>query len=153
MKNVLFLTLTILLLLPTFGVAAAPVNFITVEQYKTLQNEVKLLDVRSINSRNKSNLILQKAIWIDPHNESVLLDFIAKSDKNAVYVVFCSCKDDGYSIRLAQQLNDNGFTNVSVLKNGWNSIKDSGIKLAPLNPDEDCHCTDNWPDWHPPLRR
>lgn len=153
MKIIIFL-LCLTLLGSIFQVfaAPAPVKFITANDYQKEQNKVILLDVRSQNSRTKSNRFLAGSDWLDPGSQEAFADFIFKADKTAAYVIFCSCKHDQNSIRLARQLSENGFTNVAVLKGGVEALQSSGIRLTPLDPNKDCGCSIDWPIFPPQQR-
>jgi rhodanese-related sulfurtransferase len=128
--------------LPAFATAApsptpvvneklASVKFITVDEYSA-HPEITLIDVRSIKSRQRSNLGVHGAVWIDPHSEIALKEFVSSADKNKTYSIFCSCPDDGFSINAWQILTQSGFSNVSVLKDGWDAINKKGIKTIQL---------------------
>lgn len=134
-KKLPMLFLCLLVILISIPAYATPikVNFISIENYKSSAENTTLLDVRSSKSRINSNQIVSGAIWIDPNSGQALQDFIATSDKAKSYTIFCSCVDDNYSIRAAQLLTKNRFQNVKVLKGGWDSIKNSGMKLVPLD--------------------
>lgn len=112
-----------------------PYSFITIDDY-TSSNNFALIDVRSEMSRKESNLEVEGEIWINPYREKPLEDFITSHDKDKPYAIFCSCIDDNYSIRAAQVLTKRGFINVKVLKGGWDSIKNSNLKLVKIKGDE-----------------
>lgn len=112
------------------------VHFITIDEYKTNQSGITLLDVRSTNSRERSKLTVPREIWINPKSGQALDSFVVTADKEKSYTVFCSCVDDNYSIRAAQLLTKNGFKHVSVLKGGWDEIIKSGIELSPIKGDQ-----------------
>lgn len=129
----LFALLSTFLFITTAAAEPINVNFVTIEDYIVVKDQTTLIDVRSANSREGSNLGVKKAIWIDPKSGSALQDFIATADKSLSYTIFCSCVDDNYSIRAAQLLVKNGFKNVVVLKGGWDALYDnSTIELAPF---------------------
>lgn len=133
---VLLFTLIFTLFTSTLYASPIPYKFISVDQYKQSQDKITLLDVRSVMSRSRSNLEIKDAIWIDPYSGKALEDFLSSHDKDKQYVIFCSCTEDNYSIRAAQILSKNEFKNVKVLKNGWDSIKSSDIKLTPIKGDD-----------------
>lgn len=120
----------VMLMLSNIASAAQiPYHFITIDEYLKSADSVQMVDVRSVQSRHRSGMEVAKEIWIDPYKKAPLDKFIAGQDKNKAYVVFCSCSDDGYSIRAAQILSRNGFKNVSVLKDGSAVVK---AKLLPM---------------------
>lgn len=131
------LLVTLLLTLFTGTIYASPIpyEFITVDQYQQSQDKITLIDVRSVMSRDRSKLEVQDEIWINPYKEKALEDFISTQDKDKPYVIYCSCTNDNYSIRTAQILTKRGFTNVKVLKDGWDSIQKSNIKLVEIKGD------------------
>ena len=135
MKKQLLLLLVLLsiLVMPTVLANPIEVPFSTIEQYKETVGQSILIDVRSTYSRGDSKKGIQGAIWIDPHSGDALENFEQKEDKAKSYIVFCSCKDDGYSIRAAQILLKNGFQHVSVLKGGWDAILKDGVKTITLD--------------------
>jgi rhodanese-related sulfurtransferase len=126
--------LLLVLLLQTSLLYAQPltVTFVNTDEYRLSKTQITLIDVRSANSREKSKMEVPGSTWIDPLSGPAFKDFIETADKNASYTIFCSCKDDNYSIRAAQLLMKNGFKNVSVLEGGWNSIIKDGIEISPL---------------------
>lgn len=109
-----------------------PYQFISVEDYIQNKDNIIMVDVRSINSRNRSQLELPNEIWINPYKEKPLSDFINNQDKDKQYVVFCSCIDDGYSIKTAQILTEEGFVNVQVLKNGWDALQAANVETIKI---------------------
>ena len=139
MKKVIVMTLIFVFIFSfTALVYAKPIDykFITINEYQKVADQSTLIDVRSINSRNKSKLVIPGEVWINPYSGPELAKFIAASDKDKPYTVFCSCVDDNYSIRTAQLLAKNGFKNVNVLKDGWDSIVKSGLPTVPLREGE-----------------
>lgn len=110
-------------------------HFIAIDEYLKTADSVQMVDVRSVQSRSRSGMEVSGEIWIDPYKKDPLDKFIAEQDKNKAYVVYCSCKDDGYSIRTAQILSKNGFKNVSVLKDGSAVIKDNLLPMVKIKGD------------------
>jgi len=135
-KSKLFtLSIFLFLLLVTSITYANPieVKLVTIEEYKANADHTTLLDVRSVNSRTKSNQAIPGEIWINPYSGNILQNFITSADKNVSYTIFCSCVDDNYSIRAAQILLKNEFKNVTVLKGGWDKLTKSGIKMISID--------------------
>ena len=110
-----------------FAVSAAAqgdeVRFIDVDQYLAAKDNVMLLDVRSAKSRKLSRQEIPGEIWLDPKNEEALDSFLKTADTEKAYVIFCSCPEDKYSIRIAQVLADCNFEKVFVLKDGWDALR------------------------------
>lgn len=133
----LILLFTFLFVLVSSVVSASPVpyTFMTINEYQKAQ-DVQLIDVRSEQSRERSNLQVANEIWINPYKTKPLEDFIANNDKTKSYVIFCSCVKDNYAIRAAQILTKRGFSNVKVLKDGWDSIQKSNMSLIKIKGDE-----------------
>lgn len=125
--SILIALIISILIVPIVFAQQIPVKFVTMQDYKDTQDKPTLIDVRSQNSRANSNLIVPGAIWIDPNSGQALQDFINTADKDKPYIIFCSCPDDNYSVRAAQLLTKNGFKDVMVLKDGWDSIVSSGF--------------------------
>ncbi len=129
----ILLTLLLVMVLSVTAFAKEiPYRFISVDEYINNKDNIVMIDVRSINSRDRSQLELPGEIWINPYKEKPLSDFIDNQDKGKRYVVFCSCIDDGYSIKTAQILTEAGFTKVEVLKNGWDALQKENVETIKI---------------------
>lgn len=137
MKSIrIVLFATVMLMLSSIASAASvSYHFITIDEYLKTADSVQMIDVRSVQSRNRSGMEVSKEIWIDPYKKAPLDKFIAEQNKNKSYVVFCSCPDDGYSIRAAQILSQKGFQNVSVLKDGAAVVKANLLPMTKIKGD------------------
>ena len=93
---------------------------------------VQVVDVRSTQSRARSGKEVPGEIWIDPYKRKPLTEFINTQDKDKAYMIYCSCPDDGYSIRAAQILIDNGFAHVKVLKDAANLILENRLPMEKI---------------------
>lgn len=107
-------------------------SFITLKGYLKAPDAVQVIDVRSEQSRQRSKKEVPGEIWINPYKKKPLDDFIAQQDKSKAYMIFCSCPDDGYSIRAAQILFQNGFTNVKVLKDAAKHIEKGRLPMVDM---------------------
>lgn len=107
-------------------------SFITLKEYLKAHDAVQVIDVRSEQSRQQSGKEVAGEIWINPYKKKPLDDFIAQQDKSKAYMIFCSCPDDGYSIRAAQILFQNGFTNVKVLKDAAKHIEKGRLPMVDM---------------------
>lgn len=107
-------------------------SFITLKEYLKAPDAVQVIDVRSEQSRQRSRKEVVGEIWINPYKRKPLDDFIAQQDKSKTYMIFCSCPDDGYSIRAAQILFQNGFTNVKVLKDAAKHIEKGRLPMVDM---------------------
>ena len=107
-------------------------SFIALKEYLKAPDAVQVIDVRSEQSRQRSKKEVPGEIWINPYKKNPLDDFIAQQDKSKAYMIFCSCPDDGYSIRAAQILFQNGFTNVKVLKDAAKHIEKGRLPMVDM---------------------
>ena len=107
-------------------------SFMTLKEYLKAPDAVQVVDVRSEQSRQRSKKEVPGEIWINPYKKNPLDDFIAQQDKSKAYMIFCSCPDDGYSIRAAQILFQNGFTNVKVLKDAAKHIEKGRLPMVDM---------------------
>lgn len=109
-----------------------PYSFMTIDEYLENPQAVQVIDVRSTQSRARSGKEVPGEIWIDPYKRKPLTEFINTQDKDKAYMIYCSCPDDGYSIRAAQILIDNGFANVKVLKDAANLILENRLPMEKI---------------------
>ena len=107
-------------------------SFMTLKEYLKAPDAVQVIDVRSEQSRQRSKKEVPGEIWINPYKKNPLDDFISQQDKSKAYMIFCSCPDDGYSIRAAQILFQNGFTNVKVLKDAAKHIEKGRLPMVDM---------------------
>lgn len=135
MKKIISSTFLVLLLISSIALAS-PVSYsyISAEEYKTNQQNITLIDVRSPGSRAENKGEVKGEIWINPYKTKPLDDFVASHDKDKAYAVYCSCYDDNYAIRTAQILTKKGFTNVKVIKGGWVALHDAKVDFIPIIP-------------------
>ena len=139
--KLLRISFLLLLVLLSFNVASAAqsqqkeqveYSFITLKEYLNAPDSVQVIDVRSEQSRQQSGKEVAGEIWINPYKKKPLDDFITQQDKSKPYIIFCSCPDDGYSIRAAQILFQNGFTNVKVLKDAAKHIEKGRLPMVDM---------------------
>lgn len=112
-------------------------SFMTIKEYLKAPEAVQVIDVRSEQSRERSKKEVPGEIWINPYKKKPLDDFIAQQDKSKAYMIYCSCPDDGYSIRAAQILFQNGFTNVKVLKDAAKHIEKGRLPMVDMKGEKD----------------
>ena len=139
--KLLRISFLLLLVLLSFNVASpaqsqqkeqVEYSFITLKEYLNAPDAVQVIDVRSEQSRQQSGKEVDGEIWINPYKKKPLDDFITHQDKSKPYMIFCSCPDDGYSIRAAQILFQNGFTNVKVLKDAAKHIEKGRLPMVDM---------------------
>ena len=107
-------------------------HFMTLKEYLKDPSAVQVIDVRSEKSRENNKKEVPGEIWIDPYKKKPLDDFIAQQDKEKAYMIYCSCPDDGYSIRAAQILFQNGFVHVKVLKDAAKHIEKNRLPMVDM---------------------
>lgn len=141
MKSLSHLTLLVLAIMLSISIASTgqaqqkeqiEYSFMTLKEYLKAPDAVQVVDVRSEQSRQRNKKEVAGEIWINPYKKKPLDDFIAQQDKSKVYMIFCSCPDDGYSIRAAQILFQNGFTNVKVLKDAAKHIEKGRLPMVDM---------------------
>ena len=141
MKSLSHLTLLVLAIMLSISIASTgqaqqkeqiEYSFMTLKEYLKAPDAVQVIDVRSEQSRQRSKKEVPGEIWINPYKKKPLDDFIAQKDKSKTYMIFCSCPDDGYSIRAAQILFQNGFTNVKVLKDAAKHIEKGRLPMVDM---------------------
>lgn len=141
MKSLSHLTLLVLAIMLSISIASTgqaqqkeqiEYSFMTLKEYLKAPDAVQVIDVRSEQSREWSKKEVAGEIWINPYKKKPLDDFIAEQDKAKAYMIFCSCPDDGYSIRAAQILFQKGFTNVKVLKDAAKHIEKGRLPMVDM---------------------
>jgi rhodanese-related sulfurtransferase len=141
MKSLSHLTLLVLAIMLSISIASTgqaqqkeqiEYSFMTLKEYLKAPEAVQVIDVRSEQSRERSKKEVPGEIWINPYKKKPLDDFIAQQDKSKAYMIYCSCPDDGYSIRAAQILFQNGFTNVKVLKDAAKHIEKGRLPMVDM---------------------
>ena len=141
MKSLFRLTVFLLTIMLSISIASTgqaqqkeqiEYSFMTLKEYLKAPDAVQVIDVRSEQSRQRSKKEVPGEIWINPYKKNPLDDFIAQQDKSKAYMIFCSCPDDGYSIRAAQILFQNGFTNVKVLKDAAKHIEKGRLPMVDI---------------------
>ena len=141
MKSLFRLTVFLLTIMLSISIASTgqaqqkeqiEYSFMTLKEYLKAPDAVQVVDVRSEQSRQRSKKEVPGEIWINPYKKNPLDDFIAQQDKSKAYMIFCSCPDDGYSIRAAQILFQNGFTNVKVLKDAAKHIEKGRLPMVDM---------------------
>lgn len=146
MKSLSHLTLLVLAIMLSISIASTgqaqqkeqiEYSFMTLKEYLKAPDAVQVIDVRSEQSRQQSGKEVAGEIWINPYKKKPLDDFIAQQDKSKAYMIFCSCPDDGYSIRAAQILFQNGFTNVKVLKDAAKHIEKGRLPMVDMKGEKD----------------
>ena len=141
MKSLFRLTVFLLTIMLSISIASTgqaqqkeqiEYSFMTLKEYLKAPDAVQVIDVRSEQSRQRSKKEVPGEIWINPYKKNPLDDFIAQQDKSKAYMIFCSCPDDGYSIRAAQILFQNGFMNVKVLKDAAKQIEKGRLPMVDM---------------------
>lgn len=91
---------------------------------KLLTSTATFIDVRSINARQRLQKIKPKALWVDPHSLMEINDFLKShiKQKDKEFIIYCSCPDDEYAIAMAEIMDREGYTNVYILKDGFNTL-------------------------------
>lgn len=146
MKSLSHLTLLVLAIMLSISIASTgqsqqkeqiEYSFMTLKEYLKAPEAIQVIDVRSEQSRERSKKEVPGEIWINPYKKKPLDDFIAQQDKSKAYMIYCSCPDDGYSIRAAQILFQNGFTNVKVLKDAAKHIEKGRLPMVDMKGEKD----------------
>ena len=146
MKSLSHLTLLVLAIMLSISIASTgqsqqkeqiEYSFMTLKEYLKAPEAIQVIDVRSEQSRERSKKEVPGEIWINPYKKKPLDDFIAQQDKSKAYMIYCSCPDDGYSIRAAQILFQNGFTNVKVLKDAAKHIEKGWLPMVDMKGEKD----------------
>ena len=117
----------------TFAAEQIPYQFVSIDEYLATPEKFQVVDVRSVTSRTNNGKEVAGEIWINPHKKKAIDDFVSTQDKNLAYLIYCSCLDDGYSIRAAQILYRNDFKNVFVLKDGSECIKSGKLPMVEIS--------------------
>lgn len=79
-------------------------------------DDILLIDVRKESDWNGSDRKILRAIREDPNEVAI---WAARFPMDRPVVVYCACARGETSSRVALQLRDLGFADVSVLKGGW----------------------------------
>jgi hypothetical protein len=141
MKSLFRLTVFLLTIMLSISIASTgqaqqkeqiEYSFMTLKEYLKAPDAVQVIDVRSEQSRQRSKKEVPGEIWINPYKKNPLDDFIAQQDKSKAYMIFCSCPDDGYSIRATQILFQNGFMNIKVLKDAAKQIEKGRLPMVDM---------------------
>lgn len=85
------------------------------------------IDIRSINAIEYFKADVPGAIWVNPHSLMDINDFLKSSNKKKSYIIFCACPHDEYSTALAEMMDREGFTDVSVLHDGWDVLEENNL--------------------------
>ena len=114
----------------------ATVNFISAEELKTKVNAnepVVILDVRNSESYANSDAKIKGAMYVNVRKLKYRLGFPPLKDvpKDRQVITYCSCPSDEASIKAAQVLSSSGFTNVRVLKGGWQQWQKASGPVEP----------------------
>ena len=113
---------------------SAAVKLMTAEELKTkvsANEPLVILDVRNSESYASSDAKIRGAIHVSVRKLKYRLGFPPLKDvpEDRQVVTYCSCPSDEASIKAAQVLMDSGFTNVRVLKGGWQDGKRLAVQL------------------------
>ena len=116
--------------------AEPTVNFISVEELKTKVNTnepVVIIDVRNSESYANSDAKIKGAVYVNVRKLKYRLGFPPLKDvpKDRQIITYCSCPSDEASIKAAQVLLSSGFTNVRVLKGGWQQWQKASGPVEP----------------------
>ena len=114
----------------------ATVTFISAEELKTKVNAnepVVILDVRNSESYANSDAKIKGAMYVNVRKLKYRLGFPPLKDvpKDRQVITYCSCPSDEASIKAAQVLSSSGFTNVRVLKGGWQQWQKASGPVEP----------------------
>lgn len=85
-------------------------------KYKLLMNCLSALLITASNvwAYQVIDEILPNAMYID-------------INKKKSYIIFCACPHDEYSTALAEMMDREGFTDVSVLHDGWDVLEENNL--------------------------
>jgi rhodanese-related sulfurtransferase len=86
------------------------------EDLKASLDEILLIDVRKESDWNGSERKILRAIREDPNEVAI---WAARFPMDRPVIVYCACPRGETSSRVALQLRELGFTDVSALKGGW----------------------------------
>jgi rhodanese-related sulfurtransferase len=121
---------------PKGGATKAPIapdqiERISVEELKSkiAGNEpVAVIDVRGSSSISDSSLKIRGAVHVKPRRlkSRLALAPLKEVPRDRMIVTYCACPNDESAIVAAQTLIQNGFTQVRVLKGGWNEWLKAG---------------------------
>lgn len=92
-------------------------------------SKASFVDVRSIYAREFYGGMKPGSTWVDSHSIMSINDFLKHNsyDKNQAFVIYCSCPDDEYAIAMAELMDREGYTNVYVLKDGWQVLTEQNL--------------------------
>jgi rhodanese-related sulfurtransferase len=112
------------------------VNFISAEELKTKVNTnepVVIIDVRNSESYASNDAKIKGAMHVNVRKLKYRLGFPPLKDvpKDRQVVTYCSCPSDEASIKAAHVLSGSGFTNVRVLKGGWQQWQKASGPVEP----------------------
>ena len=109
----------------TLAVPQATIKMISIDELKNMLNnpDLTIIDVRYEKDWEKSNMKITGAVREDYMRVETWAD---KYSKSRFIVLYCACPDERTSARVARELLDRGFTNVRVLKGGWDAWVKAG---------------------------
>lgn len=105
------------------------VPYMSVQELAMPKTKAKILDARSIEEYNVSHL--KDAVFVDYNKFSLKKTTQLLPDKNELIVVYCSI--GLRSAKIAQQLKDEGYTNVFNLYGGIFDWKNNNFSVFDLN--------------------
>ena len=122
------------------------IPYISVQELAMPKTKAKILDARSFEEYKVSHL--KDAVFVDFENFDIEKTRQLISDKNEMIVVYCSI--GVRSAKIAQQLKDEGYTNVFNLYGGIFEWKNNNFSVFDLNDikTEKVHVYDkSWAKW------
>lgn len=122
------------------------IPYISVQELAMPKTKAKILDARSVEEYKVSHI--KDAVFVDFENFNLKKTTQLFPDKNEIIVVYCSI--GVRSAKIAQQLKDEGYTNVFNLYGGIFEWKNNNFSVFDLNEKatEKVHVYDkNWSKW------
>ena len=122
------------------------IPYISVQELAMSKTKAKILDARSFEEYKVSHL--KDAVFVDFKNFNLKKTTQLFPNKNEIIVVYCSI--GVRSAKIAQQLKDEGYTNVFNLYGGIFEWKNNNFSVFDLNEKatEKVHVYDkNWSKW------
>ena len=79
--------------------------------------DITIIDVRFDKHWKGSDMMIKDTVREDPND---VKSWANRYSKDRLIVLYCAWPDEGTSASVAQRLIGMGFTNIYVLKGGWN---------------------------------
>jgi rhodanese-related sulfurtransferase len=105
------------------------VTMVSINEFRNMLNnpDLSIIDVRYEKDWEKSDMKIKGPVREDYMRVETWAD---KYPKGKFIVLYCACPDERTSARVARELLDRGFTNVRVLKGGWNAWVKAGYPMV-----------------------